>query len=264
VTVSPPPTLAAPINVQPIVTVVVTDPHDGCLSPACDVVEHAQIRSAPTRARASQVIEARVERLQTIQFTTLRIVPLAPLSPNRRYEIRGFSVWPLQEPERGRLLGTFRTGSYTDSAGPTWSGPARADAHSLAGPLRAARRGQGVISLPVGPEQIGPAFDVFGPTPVDDHTSPSSLRYAVWQAGDDGSIDYRRPPTAILAHEPKHDTEGRLFVAGAENECMRRAFPFPATGRYRVGIKVLDLAGNASSPGEVTIDFGGAPNKGRR
>jgi hypothetical protein len=91
--------------------------------------------------------------------------------------------------------------------------------------------------------------------PKDDAAAPAALRYRVWVAGADGQIDYGAPPAAIAA------ARGGEILLGHSSICSASTFVVPDR-TFKLGIKAVDLAGNASEP--VTIDVSAPPAKGRR
>jgi hypothetical protein len=257
ITVWPPPTVAAPLNVQPLVSIF--DTTGMCIAPVCTTdAEHILLVRAPSRGRPSKPIQVELVRSWDFDTRLLRIIPAAPLEPNRRYEVRSRDPETAAPGSIGKLIGTFRTGTYVDKEAPRWTGPPRAVTHPLLPPPKRAR--ERVVSLEPGPAQTQPYFEVFGPVAVDDHAATDDLGYLVWRASMNAELDYDEDPIGFFPHEPSRAASDRLFVVGPENECFSRGSPFWPNEPFKIGVRVVDLAGNASPPRETVVDFGPRKN----
>lgn len=81
--------------------------------------------------------------------------------------------------------------------------------------------------------------------PVDD--KKQDVRFGIWLAGADGKIDYQRPPITY--------TRGtRGLWLGHPSTCAPANFTFPKHKALKLGVKLFDLAGNASTPRELVLD----------
>jgi hypothetical protein len=73
------------------------------------------------------------------------------------------------------------------------------------------------------------------------------VRLAIWMSGADGKIDYKKPPVTY-----EHGSQ-RVWL-GRPSTCSPANFTFPKTKKLKLGIKLVDLAGNASAPSEFVLD----------
>jgi len=80
-----------------------------------------------------------------------------------------------------------------------------------------------------------------------DNARMSQLRVAIWMAGADGKIDYKKSPVTY------HEGSDHLWL-GHPSTCSPANFAFPKTKALRVGIKLVDLAGNTSAASEFVLD----------
>jgi hypothetical protein len=79
----------------------------------------------------------------------------------------------------------------------------------------------------------------------DDGTPTGSLRYAIWIGAPGKDLDYSRPPTTVVSALRDH------LALGRESRCNPSNFDLE--GAFAVGVRVLDLAGNAGTPSEADI-----------
>ena len=121
-----------------------------------------------------------------------------------------------------------------------------------------------VLSLAEMFPQLAPYVAFRGPLPSDDGTRVSDLAFFVWSvpaAPRGAAIDYTRPPDAILSvpevFRSSARTDAFLINWGSESSCDLDTMATPRPqGQRRVGVRVVDLAGNRSEPQERAIDFG--------
>lgn len=185
---------------------------------------------------------ARVERVE--------LTVGSPLMPRTAYE-----VWS----SRRELLGSFKTGPIADTTPPQWIGIKSARAWSAPPPKM--MNGQKVISLDpeCGAALLSLETDALA---TDDLTSPDAIRYAVWAepAKTRSKIDYETPPRGWvvvsktqprLAAAPGTSPTYTLAYGNSEDDVNDIELP---TGRPLViGVRAIDLAGNASAPSERTV-----------
>jgi hypothetical protein len=264
--VLPPPTVAAPLNVRPVVRLkhwswVKTCPSSQPCSADSMTME---LWSAPRRGTPRVQVPADVTWARSDDVVTFVIRPKAPLEPLRRYEVRGRpdTTFP------SKLLGSFRTGNLFDKTAPEWRGLTRADFHPLLPPATPTRKG-GAVVIPFGPQQTSPYVDVFGPSAVDDQAGGASLTYGLWTAKAGEKIDYSAVPAGFFRQDTSiagtaSGAMDRLFVAGAQNECFVRTLELPSAGKITIGVRAVDLAGNQSEASETTLDLGPPPAPTRR
>ncbi len=264
--VLPPPTVAAPLNVRPVVRLKYWPTVKTCPStqPCSADAATMELWSAPRRGAPRVQIPADVTSARSDGVVTFVIRPKAPLEPLRRYEVRGRpdTTFP------SKLLGTFRTGDLFDRKAPAWHGMTRADLHPLLPPAQPKRQG-GVVVIPFGPQQTTPYVEVFGPVAVDDQAAPGSLTYGLWVAKAGEKIDYTVVPAGFFRQDSSvagtaSGTMDRLFVAGAQNECFVPTLELPQSGKVTVGVRAVDLAGNQSEGSETILDLGPPPAPVRR
>ena len=191
------------------------------------------------------------------EVATVVIIPAGPLAPNERFEV----VYVEQDAkEAPRILATFTTGDRIDDKPPIWAG---VTSHSKVGawphatPPRPQQRAKpGVIVLD--------ALDCGGPglafkgllAATDDDTRAEDLRYAVWMGDPDAPIDYTAPPLAYESGtlEPQRSS-GMALVVLFGGRLSPNGFSFPAGKRtVKVGLRAIDLAGNASAPSEQLVN----------
>jgi hypothetical protein len=174
------------------------------------------------------------------------LTPKKPLSPNTRYDVIEF-----RKQDRN-LIGTFKTGTATDTTPPKWTGTMKAE-------LRVFnfRRGtRGVITIDM--MDHGDFIAIDGPPLEDDVTSQDSIRYAIWVNDDTKPIDFDKPPLHYRA-EAKHIPQGSSarFTLGSVYLCDAAGFDVEARKKkpFRIGVKPYDLAGNYGEAKELVVDM---------
>jgi hypothetical protein len=182
----------------------------------------------------------------------MELIPVRKLQPNTKYEIswrmskRAKVIWP--GPWRSDVLsvGTFTTGSQTDTSPPSmppvlnsvfvdrgWVLHSyKSDAPGYVAPSRLRAWPQGLVLV----DKVR-----------DDLTPDSELYYWAWRVGAER--------TAFLS---TRSTRGVLEIGAGEPpyECETGyQFPFPkASKQFRMAIVAVDLAGNVSQPRYITLD----------
>jgi hypothetical protein len=155
----------------------------------------------------------------------IEIIPRRPLAARSRYQVL----------VAGELAGELVTGDQIDEAPPTWDG------------LQSGAVSAGVVAGC----GAGEPFVTLGLGRRDDDTTPApALRYAIWVGGAGKPIDYERPPTTVVS------SWGDRLSLGHESRCSPPNLELPGT--LAVGVRVVDLAGNASPPSEADINVSAA------
>lgn len=194
------------------------------------------------RAVGGAPVAVAAETLHIENYDTLVLTPTTPLAKNTDYELvllRDTHTIPYTK---------LHTSDGPDTTPPTWAGPlhasyARADSCDTE---CGARRGARV--------------EITAPAPSDDRSGVDLV--AVWVTSG-APIDYGKPAAgyvhvrvedegglgmAMGLHEPPRTT----IVVGGAGPCTKETVALPrGAKRIRVGMKVLDRAGNASAPLEV-------------
>lgn len=203
-------------------------------------------------------MSVKAENLHVDTYDTQVLTPVAPLAQDTDYELvllRGETTVPYF---------TLRTSEGADTTAPTWSGPLEATFHP-SDPCSAdcqVRRGARV--------------ELTAPVPQDERSGADLV--AVWLTAG-GPIDYTKPASGYLvaAVEDEGDDLGAGLLGGpapaphvelllgGDGPCKGGSIPLPAGAkRLRVGMKVLDRAGNASAPREVEVQLSAAAKRSRR
>jgi hypothetical protein len=182
-------------------------------------------------------------------YAEAELTPNAPLAPDTRYEL-----W-LEAPERARVLGTFVTGRITDTTSPVWSGVTSAGFSDQAADAAKAHPGRLQIHECDAGRELWFRFRAA----TDDVTPPNAVRYGIWIAAAGSSPDYQQPALAYL--DPGYlqaDATGLPSVTVSLGGGLCQDFDLGAldlVGRRKVGVRAVDVSGNASAPSEVTVDF---------
>lgn len=185
------------------------------------------LRTAPVAGKHRKDIETDLRESLSAEIATVELVPRTLLAAHTRYD-----VW--HEAEGGdtprRVVATFVTSDITDLVPPSFRG------------IKAAHRVTSALEC----ESDGIVVSVWAAT--DSVTPAAQLRYGVWIPKGDAAIDYNAPPTVIVAADdvlariPDPSTVQLSLGAGALPD-----FVVPRGVRtLRLGIRALDLAGNAS------------------
>jgi hypothetical protein len=154
-------------------------------------------------------------------YKFLDVAPLAPLPMNARFEVWMAPASPEPTAPPPTLLASFATGDARDDAPP--SRPAVTSAYFTKESIRTS---------------CGTTFPV---TLVGARPPPDTL-YAVWAAPASGPIAWDAPPIAVLGG----------MVLDTHATCMAN-YPAWAQSSPRLGVRAIDLAGNASEPVEISV-----------
>lgn len=235
-----------------------------CDGPLCDAPGFGlAIRPAGHPDRAVPFAET---KLVSGEVAIFDLRPLTALEAETRYEVYRTDLGGRDV----RLLATFTTHERSDEVAPVFAPLTGVVFHPFPvprAPATAARRtGRKVVVLDFF-EQFAPYVAFEGPAASDEGTRRSDLAFFVWSVAatpagspQPATIDYTRPPEAILSvPELFRETERKeaLFFWGSQGICyldtLTAARP---RGVRRVGVRVVDLAGNQSQAQEREIDFG--------
>ncbi len=226
-----------------------------CVGPLCDtpgfgLAIHAV--SAPSENIAFTEIKAPAG-----ETTTFILTPKEPLPASSRFE-----VWRTDGAGKDvRLLASFTTTTELDARPPTFPPLESVSFHPYPPPPQRSKnaRGRKVIVLDLF-GQSSPWIGFRGPRASDETTRVGDLAFFVWSVPQGTAIDYQRPPDAILDN-PEFFHQGfapdQLFDWGSEGICYLPTLsqPYPK-GKRKLGVRVVDLAGNRSEAQEREIDFG--------
>ena len=177
---------------------------------------------APGSAEPPPLLDMR----QWVYGELFELVPRAPLAAGARYDLWARPHKAPWAPNGAAapspvLLGTFRTGTGTDTTPPAAPAVRNAILRPQAASCRAA------LLLQVAP----------------DVTPGGGVLYAVWIGDRTGHIAYETPPTELASIEQ---------VSFDRSESTLELLAAPKTGS-RVGVRALDEAGNLSDPVERTV-----------
>ncbi len=201
-------------------------------------------------------IELRVSTTNAIvETTTTRIdqgevwyelTPKKPLLASTRYD-----VIEHRKPDR-HIIGTFKTGTTTDTTPPRWTGTMKAELRVF----KTAPSKRGVVTV----DMLDHAdhITVDGPAVEDDVTSSDSIRYAIWANDDTKPIDFTGPPLHHRA-EAKHVPHGATarFTLGSVYLCDAAGFDVDKRRgkKFTIGVRPYDLAGNYGEAKELIVDM---------
>jgi hypothetical protein len=184
------------------------------------------LRTAPLPGKPRAPIAATERAWTTTDVERATLVPDAPLAPRTAYEL-----WT----SRGEIVGLFTTGDAPDTTPPTFRGVEGARVLERTGPIEC-----GLPRLVANGKALA----------TDDRTEQRDILYAVW--AEPGAIDYTKPPRGWTTAED--DRRGRGFtLTYGSTEQGDDDLDLPAKRPLRIGIRAIDLAGNASAPSEVTV-----------
>jgi hypothetical protein len=223
ITMSPAADVAAPLNVRVVITIPL---RTGLIQKPQELsLVRVDLRE---RAEPKKSVAVRRNDLGAGEQRQIELVPLAPLKPDVAYEVM------LGRPDVSGtppvVAGAFRTGQEADEAAPVWNGVTRAT-------IAPRTRGHW------GPS--GPTASFHFAAAGDESTPNEHLRFGVWLPDAAGRFDYNQPPaTYTTAHG------GDFFLSGG-SPCGWATFKFPIV--TRLGVRVLDLAGNMGPASEVRL-----------
>lgn len=215
----------------------------GCGSEQSEACTHAdtafELRSAPSEAMERVVVPLTSRGSVSGLTAFLELTPDAPLDPNRWYE-----VWRVDRNHRtpALVLGRFATGSRTDAGAPDWQGILKASMYKAPPPGR--------IRLV---DECGePRLSLSFAAPTDAVTPAHALLAAIWITSPRQAIDYTTPP---LVYE-RLVVDGSMAYVSAGNADHGEDDDLPiidGKSPFRVGVRIVNLAGHASSPSEIVL-----------
>jgi hypothetical protein len=190
-----------------------------------------------------EVVATEQRVIGTEQLRTLEIWPVAPLAPNAFYVVarRGEPAEAKSPAGSPSLRADFKTTDQIDTTPPSWAGAsaARYLAQGVAGD-----RSSCAVHEPV--------IEIDAAEPKDDDTPATAIVLGVWLAGPTGAFDYAAAPAVIARIGSGHAYLGRTSYCSESDFPARKA-------ALKLGLRALDLAGNASAPSEVIVDPEGRP-----
>jgi hypothetical protein len=181
----------------------------------------------------------------------VELVPRQPLLPGRRYQI------VVSRGARTAVAHTsvFTTGASNDATPPMWKG---VNAGRVVDAPRIFAYTPGrpeVRRITSSADRDHPWIAVEAPEASDDGTPSASLQYGAWIAGGTGVIDYSKPPLTYVSWREGHLLLGRDEAYPEDDLCDLPMVPFPRdAGRFRLGLRAVDWAGNRSTPSEIVLD----------
>lgn len=172
-----------------------------------------------------------------LQF--FELTPKTPLAPNTQYEV---AVVDTAEFPSTTVLGTFKTGTTSDTTAPKLGAIGSATAHGNA------HAGGGDCSI------TGPWIDI-GPVAAEDPGRPDAkLLYAIWVGDTTGNIDTTKPPAGLFT-----PYQG-MVTAGKRSLCDPHDFPLPPKAQFvHLAIAAVDEAGNTSATQKLKVDMRSVP-----
>jgi hypothetical protein len=228
----------APLNAN----VVMTMPSDWRAKSALT------IKTAPAPGKPRVAVAAKERAWVTVTVERVELVPEAALSPSTAYE-----VWNA----RGEILGAFRTGTTADTTAPTWGGLKSGHTYRITPISNVGGHKVITIDMECGEGLLDLFMDAYA---EDDQTPASSVRYALWAAAPPRAIDYTTPPLGWLTISPEQQklamrpgTPPSYMLDYGTTESYSNDVVLPAIRPLKVGVRAIDLAGNATAPSELTV-----------
>ena len=206
-------------------------------------------------ARDGDIVAADMTTLGMEQERIVEVVPREPLPRGRHFEV-------ILTPPRGqpRRLGGFTVGVALDSTPPVWQGIASG---RLAGQRPLPPPGAvGAIVVESSAERGHPWLAAEAPAASDSSgpgsTPAAAIVYGIWVAPTTGeTIDYARPPLSYVFRRKGLILAGRDTAYPENDLCDLPLLSLPPEqSTWRVGIRAVDWAGNASAASEVTLNAG--------
>jgi hypothetical protein len=223
------------------------EPRDVAENAVVRVTRQPELRGQPAPRHAllgpdGEEVAVDERRLRIEGFAALELVPRGGLAPDTAYRavvVRG---------ERVLELETFRTGRGRDTTPPAWVG------------IRAARHVPPTSCSLACNDRRDASIEVVTDPPADDRAGAELL--AVWMAKGGGAIDYKRPPLGHVRAERRPAggiafgtrSDEIVLTLGGDGPCRTPSVEIPrGARRVRVGMRPIDLAGNAGAVSEAVV-----------
>ncbi len=168
------------------------------------------------------------KKVGSASMTVLEMLPKAKLLANTEYEIVRL------EGDVPGVVGSFATGAKELTAAPVWKGVKTAQYLKDTAVCCVCNTSDPYAMIELA-------------NPDGDEKSARQRRIGIWMSGNDGKIDYKKPP---VTYEPFD----QVFSLGHPSTCSPANFLFPKTKTLTLGFKLVDLAGNTSTASEVVLD----------
>lgn len=197
-----------------------------------------QLRTAPSPGGRPQVVTVDRKEITSGAFTFIELVPRDALAPKTHYE-----VWSVDRKRKAesRVVGAFTTGTAVDDRAPEWLGITSV---SMLPPVPA---GTIYLAAECGDPRL--SFEIA--VPSDEQTPKSAMRAALWIVPAASKIDYDAAPTVLEPIDFFASKTGATILAGSTEEYFDDLPSVDGKTPLRIGIRILDLAGNASPPSEI-------------
>lgn len=156
----------------------------------------------------------------------VELIPRRPLKPRMQYAV--------VEDETAQRVGSFTTSDAIDMTPPAWRGVYNAE--HLVDDVVCCACQTGA------PYTIGTLVSRV----TDDSYGEAQSLLAVWLADASGKIDYAQPPTTYTHASVR-------FSLGDPSSCSPANFTYPSATTMLIGIKAVDVAGNATWESEVRV-----------
>lgn len=192
------------------------------------------LATAPRSGTPSAHIAMRERAWASAGHERIELTPAIELAPSTVYELQS---------DAGVIVGVFTTGTRPDTTPPSWVG-------LTSGRLWQPPKRGGVVRIPMecGDDLV---FLESRAAATDDQTPAPSLRYALWAGDPKSPLDYKSPPLTwtTVPETPRH-----LYLSFGTTEESLMDFDLPKTRPLKIGVKVIDLAGNGSPASELTLN----------
>jgi hypothetical protein len=176
------------------------------------------------RKKSGDTITVDYKKLGSASVTVIEMTPKGTLSPNTEYEIVRL------DGETASVVGSFSTGAREEHPG---KGIAKANYYKA-------------VPVCCMCMTSDPYAQIELKEKIDDKRA-TQYRVGIWIAGSDGKIDYKKPPVT-------YEQTGDTLWLGHPSTCSPANFLFPKSKTLKLGVKLVDLAGNASTASEFVLD----------
>lgn len=191
------------------------------------VSKGAEVSLSLRKKTSGDTVTVDYRRVGSAAMTVIELMPKGKLSPNTEYEI------VRSDQDAPAVVGTFTTGTRELAGAPAWKGLAKTG-YFKAVPVCC----MCMTSDPYAEIELAEKLD---------DNKATQYRLAIWMAGSDGKIDYRKSPVT-------YESADNTLWLGHPSTCSPANFTFPKQKALKLGIKLVDLAGNASTASEFVLD----------